>query len=130
MSPSIFSTVPDKDYLHLFKGEEPDYQNVVRFMHFKKDEISKATGVSLNLIRYDERIPQELRQRFIEWANLLNLVAQFFHGDPKKTALWFTVSNPLLGNLSPKDMLRFGRYKRLMTFVLNSLEENRRTTVE
>lgn len=125
MSPSVFSTVPDKDYLGLFKGNEPIYQKVVKFTHFKKEEISKATGVSLNLIRYDERLPQELRERFIEWANLLNLVAGYFQGDAQKTALWFTVANPLLGNMSPRDMIRFGRYKRLIAFVWNSLEENR-----
>lgn len=130
MSPSVFSTVPEKDYLDLFKDSEPNYQNVVKFTRFKKEEISKATGVSLSSIRYDKNIPQELRERFIEWGNLLNLVAGYFRGDVPKTALWFTVKNPLLGNFSPRDMIRFGRYKRLIAFVLNSLEENRPKTGE
>jgi hypothetical protein len=125
MSPSVFSTVPDKDYLKLFKGDEPDYDKVVKFTHFKKDEISKATGISVSSIRYDKNIPQELRDRFIEWGNLLNLVAGFFNPDVHKTALWFTVQNPLLGNMSPRDMIRIGRYKRLMAFVVNAIEENR-----
>lgn len=125
MSQSIFSTVPEKDYLKLFNGDEPIYQNVNDFTHFKKEEISKATGIAANSIRYDERIPQELRERFIEWGNLLNLVAGYFQGDSQKTALWFTVKNPLLGNLSPRDMIRFGRYKRLMSFVVSAIEENR-----
>ena len=106
MSPSVFSTVPDKDYLKLFKGDEPNYQNVNKFTHFKKEEISKATGISVSTIRYDKNIPPELRERFIEWGNLLNLVAGFFNGDPQKTTLWFTVKNPLLGNMSPRDMIR------------------------
>jgi|SRR5579871_4339694 len=125
MSPSVFSTVPEKDFLKLFNGNEPNYQNVNKFTRFKKEEISKATGISVNSIRYDKNIPPELRDRFIEWGNLLNLVAGFFKGDVHKTALWFTVQNPLLGNMSPRDMIRFGRYKRLMSFVVNALEENR-----
>ena len=128
MSPSVFSTAPEKDYLGLFNGSEPNYKSIVKFTHFKKEEISRATGFSLNMVRYDDKIPQELRDRFMEWASLLNLVAGFFRGDAQKTAIWFTVPNPLLGNFSPRDMIRFGRYKRLMAFVLNSLEENRRKT--
>ncbi len=130
MSPSAFSTVQEKDYLDLFKGTEPNYKNVVNFTHFKKEEISRATGVPTHSIRYDDKMPPGLKDRFVEWANLLNLVAGFFKGDAQKTALWFTIQNPLLGNFSPRDMIRFGRYKKLMAFVLNSLEENRRSRVE
>jgi hypothetical protein len=52
------------------------------------------------------------------------LVAQFFDGDAAKTALWFKTPNPLLGNLSPRDMIRYGRYDRLRRFVLDALDEN------
>jgi hypothetical protein len=124
MAPSIFSTVPEKDYLKLFDGDEPNYQNLKKFTHFKNEEISKATGISPSTIRFDKNIPPELRDRCIEWGTLLNLVAGFFNGDAHKTALWFTVQNPLLGNMSPRDMIRFGRYKRLMAFVVNAIEEN------
>ena len=124
MAPSVFATVPDKDYLGFFEKTEPKYHDVIKFARFKKEDISRATGINLASIRYDEKIPPELRDRIIEWANLLNLVAGFFKGDPQKTFLWFTISNPSLGNISPRDMIRVGRYKKLMSFVQNALNEN------
>jgi hypothetical protein len=122
----LFSTVPEKDYLGFYSGSDLNYQDVVKFAEMEKKDVSRATGVPLSSIRYDEKIPQELRERLMEWANLFNLVAGYFHGDGHKTILWFQMPNPLLGELSPRDMIRIGRYKKLISFVLNSLSENRR----
>jgi hypothetical protein len=118
----IFSNVPKQDYLS-FKGQP---NRIAEFLDFKKDDIAKATGVPLSSIRYDEKMPTELRDRLREWDTLLNLVAEHFKGDKEKTALWFTTLNPLLGNIAPRDMIRFGRYKKLFKFVLNAISENRR----
>lgn len=122
----IFSTVPEKDYLSFFEGDKPNYNRIVDFLNFKKEDISKATEVPLSSVRWDNKIPKELHERIREWAILLNLVAEHFKGDAKKTALWFTTPNPLLGNISPRDMIRFGRYKRLFKFIFNALAENKR----
>jgi len=122
----IFSTVPKQDYLSFFEDDKPNYNRIVDFLEFKKEDISKATEIPLGSIRYDDRIPQELKERIREWAILLNLVAENFKGDAKKTALWFTIQNPLLGNVSPRDMIRFGRYKKLFKFIINALAENKR----
>lgn len=121
-----FSTVPDKDYLALFDGARPKGEDVVKFIHLKKEEIAKAADVPLNSVRYDEKMPAELEQRLKEWAILFNLVAQHFEGDLKKTSLWFTMPNPMLGNISPRDMIRFGRSQKLVKFILNAIAENRR----
>ena len=59
-------------------------------------------------------------------TTLLNLVAEHFHGEVKKPALWFTTLNPLLGNVTPRDMIRFGRYKKLFKFVVTAIAENKR----
>jgi len=126
LSPNIFSTVPDKDYLSFFKDEKPQYNKIVQFLELKKDDISKAAGVPLGSVRYDDKMQAELQERIREWATLLNLVAEYFQGDAQKTFLWFTTSNPLLGNITPRDMIRFGRYKKLFKFVVNALAENKR----
>jgi uncharacterized protein (DUF2384 family) len=126
VTPDIFATIPKQDYLSLFQDSRPKYEAVVDFLELKKEDVSKATGVPLNSVRYDERIPSELHERIREWATLINLVAEHFEGKAEKTALWFTVSNPLLGNVTPRDMIRFGRYKRLFKFVVTALDENRR----
>lgn len=75
--------------------------------------------------RYNEKMPADLRERSIEWANALNLVAGYFK-DEKKTLLWFCMPNPLLGGMSPKDMMRVGRFKKLLNFIQTALDENQR----
>lgn len=126
LSHNLFSTVPSQDFLSLYQDNSPKYQGVVRFLEFKKEDVSKASGVPLSSIRYDEKMPAELQERIREWAPLLNLVAEHFQGDTEKTALWFTTINPLLGNISPRDMIRFGKYKKLLKFVMNAISENKR----
>jgi hypothetical protein len=62
------------------------------------------------------------QQRLREIANIANLVAEFFNGDVQKVGLWFEVANPSLGNVSPRNMIRIGRHKRLLNFVLRARE--------
>ena len=125
LTEDIFATVPRKDYLSFFEDEKPKYNRIVDFLEFKKEDISKATEVPLSSVRYDNKTPQELHERIREWAILLNLVAGHFKGDANKTALWFTIPNPLLGNITPRDMIRFGRYKKLFQFIINAVAENK-----
>ena len=122
----IFSTIPKQDYLSFFQNDKPKYNRIVDFLDFRKEDISKATEIPLSSVRYDEKIPKELHERIKAWAILLNLVAEYFKGDGTKTALWFTTPNPLLGNVSPRDMIRVGRYKKLFKFIFNALAENKR----
>lgn len=123
----LFNTVPKEDYLSLFEGQQKTNPNrILKFLEFKKEDVSKASGIPLVSVRYDERMPAELQERFREWAVLLNLVAGHFKGNAEKTALWFMTLNPLLGDITPRDMIRFGKFKKLHKFVLNALAENRK----
>jgi len=74
-------------------------------------------------VRYDDNIPERVRERLEEIANTINLVAQAFDGDPDKTVSWFKARNPLLGDVSPRDMIRLGRYERLRRFIINATSE-------
>lgn len=125
LTSDIFANVPEQDYLSFFQNDKPVYNRIIDFLNFKKEDISKATEVPLTSVRYDNKIPKELHDRIKEWAILLNLVAEHFNGDRTKTALWFTTPNPLLGNITPRDMIRFGRYKKLFKFIFNALAENK-----
>jgi uncharacterized protein (DUF2384 family) len=113
----IFVTVPKVDYIQGLKNP----QNVVQFLSLQKSDVSKATGQPKNSIRYDSRIPHELKKRIQEIGSIINLVAEHFEGDLEKTLLWFETDNPLLGDISPRDMIRLGRYQKLRKFVLNSI---------
>ena len=59
-----------------------------------------------------------------ELEQLCEHVVGFFEGDVNRAALWFRLPNPLLGDLLPRDMIRYGRYARLREFVTEALAEN------
>lgn len=121
---NLFSTVPVSDPLSFNEHGTVNYRNVVNALDFGHKDVSLATGVPIQSIRYDDRIPIVLRQRIIEWATLLTLVAEHFGGDADKTNRWFTLPNPLLGNVAPRDMIRIGNYENLYKYVMNALSGN------
>ncbi len=124
--PSLFRTVPEKDHLHLFNKGVPDGEKVVKLLNYKKADVSVAANVPVASIRYEpKKMPTELKERLTEWATALNLVAGFFK-DNDKTILWFCMPNPLLGGMSPRDMIRVGRFKKLLNFIQSALDENQR----
>ncbi len=94
------------------------------FIGFKNKDAALAPDVPVASVRWDEKIPAGIEERFKEWANLINLVAQFFEGNQNKTNLWFTLPNPMLGNIAPRELIRVGQYKKLYKFVINALSEN------
>jgi hypothetical protein len=118
---TLFQTVPKKNLLGLFHSEGTvDVRRTKNFLEFTKDDIASATNVPGSSVRFDHRMPSEVRDRMIEIAIICELVAEHF-GSAEKAALWFKVSNPLLGNLSPREMLRMGRFKKLHRFIVEAL---------
>ena len=55
----------------------------------------------------------------------IKLVQDFFTLNPEKTALWFTLENPLLGNVKPIDLFFRGRGHKVLSFIKNSIDENK-----
>jgi len=127
---AFFNTVPKKDFFHFFEksmDEKPRVQpkKVVDFLEFSKNDVAAAADESPSSVRYDDKMPIELRERIEEWAIAINLVGSFFN-EANKTMMWFKVPNPLLGNMTPRDMIRIGRSKRLMRFIQTALGENKK----
>jgi len=120
----LFRTVPEHDYLNFWPGSQFDPQHVVRFLELSKPDVAKIASVAPSSVRFDQKIPKDVLERLMEIANVCGLVAQFFQGDAAKTSLWFRTKNPLLGNISPRDMIRYGRYEKLRRFVMEALEAN------
>jgi len=100
--------------------ENPDYKRVVELVQLSKEDLSKLAKVAKSSVRFDDAIPAAVGERLREIANIANLVAEYFGGDERKVALWFELPNPMLGNVSPRTMIRGNRYKRLLNFVLDA----------
>lgn len=122
----LFETVPE-DYLKFGLGTAFDAKQVPKILGLKKEDVSRLASVSVKSVRYDEAIPEQVRERLEEIANTINMVAQAFDGDVEKTVAWFRARNPLLGDVSPKDMIRLGRYERLRKFIINAMTERAAT---
>lgn len=116
----LYSTVPSKNYINL-----DDPKETIDFLDFSRTDVSRATNQPKNSIRYDDRIPKEVKNRIKEIALTINMVAEFFEGDLKKTKQWFETVNPLLGHLSPREMIRYGRFEKLHKFIINARNDVR-----
>ena len=121
---ALFKNVHQSDPLQFWSNHGLDYKRVTDFLDLSTSELSKIGGVSKQSVRLDNRIPQVLKDRLEQIANICALVAEFFEGDTEKTALWFKTPNPMLGDISPRDMIRYGRYKRLLKFIADAQQAN------
>ena len=122
---SLFESIPYEDKLNLFEDAEPDAKKVIDFLRYKKRDVAAAASVPIKSVRYDKKMPSVLREHLRDWAVAINLVANFFN-DEQKAILWFQTDDPLLGNVSPKAMIRAGRFKKLLRFIQTAIEENSR----
>lgn len=120
----LYANVPQSDPLDFWAKNGLDYRRVSEFLELDTNDLSKVGGVSKKSVRLDSRVPQALKERLEQIANICTLVAEHFDGDVDKTALWFRTPNPMLGEISPREMIRLGRYKKLLSFVLKSREAN------
>ncbi|MBX3695327.1 MAG: DUF2384 domain-containing protein [Steroidobacteraceae bacterium] len=119
---SLFRTVARTDPLKFWSGQALDYERVREFADLDTSEVARLTGLKKSSVRYDERAPKELREHFALIANICNLVFGFFDDDVK-TRLWLTTPNPMLGNITPRDMIRTGRHAKLLRFITDALED-------
>ena len=124
MPPNLFATVPAQDHLGFWANQALDAQRVAKFLSLDKRDVAHLADVSPASVRWDHKIPAEVLQYLTEIAVICALVAQFFQGDATKTQLWFQTKNPLLGNISPRDMVRYGRHEKLRRVVMDALAEN------
>ena len=126
----LFQTVAAHDSLGLWAGETLNARKVVDFLNLDKRDVAKVAGVAPASVRFDQKIPAQVRERLEEVANIIALVAQFFGGDATRAALWFKTRSPLLGQVSPRDMIRAGRTRKLQRFVLEAFVESMATPIE
>lgn len=122
-SPALFANVPNRDTLGFGLGAEFKPEAVSDWLDLKKVDVSRLAAVSVESVRWDKSIPGPVRDRLEQVAITCNLVAEAFDGDVTKAMQWFKTKNPMLGDVSPRDMVRLGRFDRLRKFVLSALSE-------
>ncbi len=121
---TVLDSVPNHNHLGFLDKKSYNPKKVVEFLGFTQNDVSRATALPRTVIRYDARMPRELEERLLEIGAICELVAGHFKGDIQKTNLWLRLPNTLLGNISPREMIRFGRYRKLYKFVTNALAGN------
>lgn len=109
------------DIMHYYANGLFDHEKVLSGLRIKDKELSFATNIPINSIHSTgSDISNEVRVRIEEWASAINKVAEFFN-DETKTMRWFNSENPQLANLTPRDMIISGRFKKLLQFINASL---------
>lgn len=123
-SNQLFNNIPKADPLNFGIPNNIDYKKVSSFLELDKNALSKIANVSKQSVRTDEKTPQALKDRLLEIAIICSLVAEYFEGDSKKTAMWFKTPNPMLGDITPQNMVRLGRSNKLINFIMEAKEAN------
>lgn len=62
--------------------------------------------------------------KFTELVKAKWKVFRFFGTDFKKYFAWFETPNPLLGGISPNEMIKCGRIQKLVDLINTNLEES------
>lgn len=120
----LFGNVYRRDSLDFWAQQGLNYEKVRDFVGLDKTDLSRVAHVKKSSVRFDDRIPPELKERLEQIANCCLLVADHFNGDVQKTSTWFSAANPMLGNVSPRDMIRFGRFAKLQRFIAEAVRKD------
>jgi len=124
-TPKIFDNIYREDSLKFWADHGLDYERVRDMVGLTNDDLSRMVHVAKSSVRFDSRIPPALKERMEQIANCCLLIANHFDGNAHKASLWFKTPNPMLGNVSPRDMIRYGRFSKLRRFVVGALSESR-----
>jgi hypothetical protein len=114
---ALFDTIPRADSLGFWANQTLETRKVAAFLDLDKADVARVSNVSVKSVRFDEKIPAEVLRHLEQVAIICALVAEFFNGDATKTAMWFRTTNPMLGEISPRDMIRYGRMGKLLQIV-------------
>ena len=68
----------------------------------RKERIGNILGVKKNAIRYDKKIPEDLKEFLLAIATTFHLVYNHFNHDFEKTKRWFDLSNLLSEKILPQ----------------------------
>ena len=127
-TPQSQSSIPSAtaaDRLGLYLGDTFQAKALVDFLGLNRADLSHICRVPIKFIRLDLATSTMAHEQLEQIGSTCNLVAAHFNGARSRTALWFKTKNPTLGDIAPRDMIRFGRHDKLRRFVIGALAESR-----
>ena len=99
------------------------YREIANNFFDKRTRVGAITGVRTSSVRYDDKMPEKVKELLQYLASTFHLVYEYFNKDFEKTKLWFELPNPMIGKgLAPKDMVYIGRHKKLFQIVSSALK--------
>lgn len=120
----LFSTVPKEKRIEALFDENHDVnvKGLLEFLDLSRGDLAAVFDVKVDSVRFDERMPSEMKDWCIATANICELVGKYFgKGNDVKAKTWFKVPNPLLDGECPLDFIKTGRTKDLESRVVGSL---------
>ncbi len=67
--------------------------------------------------------PEFTKEIIAEVESTIRHVEKFFDGDFAKTILWFNTKNPMLGDITPIELIQLGKYEKVKEFIASSMDQ-------
>ena len=121
----LLNTIPQHSPFWNQESKDLDYKKIARtFFDRKEKRIGQLTGVDKKSVRYDSKMPTEVKVFLQFMATIFHLVYKYFDHDFNKTKMWFELPNPMMGGrITPKTMIYIGRHKKLLQIISSALQE-------
>jgi hypothetical protein len=112
-----------EDPLGFGVGNAFDSGKLLDFLRLRDCDILRVADVPIEQVVRPGGVAEVPRARecLEAIAATCNLVAEIYDGDAVKTRTWFMARNPLLGDVSPRDMICWGRFERLQRFLIGAV---------
>jgi uncharacterized protein (DUF2384 family) len=86
------------------------------FLSHKKHKIQASYEIFMEETKQlKKQLDREQSQKTIN--KIVFYVNDFFDNDHQKVYEWFTTPNPNFGEITPYDMIKYGKEKRLLEFI-------------
>jgi hypothetical protein len=106
-----------KDCLRFGSGSSFEAEAVQLVLALTDEDVARMASAPLTFARHDVEVSELVRARLEDVGRAINLVACVFDGDVERTVAWFKTRNPMLGDVTPRDMIRLGRFERLSKYI-------------
>jgi hypothetical protein len=117
---SYASSTPDEAMTSAEARIKLQMEEDQRRLRAMQEQLAVSEKLHATLVQQRE----ELRKESELILDCVKKIEQFFKGDVHRARAWFKVPNPLLGQVSPDDMIAMHRVEKLHKFIALQMAEN------